>query len=95
MVSKFIYKNRNGKLDRVGLFLGTVIKGELRVGYSLCSRDDDFDVDYAVALATARILLPDACPPSIINQRNEFISLCIEHLNDFTVCTEGCIVEVS
>lgn len=80
MVSKFIYKNRNGELQRVGLFLGTIIDGELRVGHSLCSKEDEFDLEYAVALASMRTLLPDACPPSIVAKRDEFVELCKQHL---------------
>jgi hypothetical protein len=95
MVSKFIFKKRNGEFAPVGIFLGTVIDGELRIGHSLCSAEDDFDFDYAVALASIRTLLPDACPPSIVERRKEFVKLCIANLENFTYKEEeNFIVEV-
>lgn len=95
MVSKVIYKTRNGKLTRVGMFLGVVIDGELRIGHSLCSKEDEFDFDYAVALASIRTLLPDEVPPSIQASKDAFEAYCRNYYADKLYNLSQFIIEVS
>jgi hypothetical protein len=80
-ITQYILKNRNGKKTKVGLLLGCVINNKIRIGYSLCCKDDEFDADYALALASIRALDPreDVCPPSIENDAYAFAERCARY----------------
>lgn len=87
ILTQHIYKNRNGKRTKVGMFLGLVIDNEIRVGYSLCSKEDTFDAEYALALAGIRALSdePDECPPSIGREAGEFADRCLRYFKGSTL----------
>jgi len=90
-ITQYIYKRRQGKLQKVGMFLGTVIDGKIRVGYSLCCKTDTFDPDYALALAAVRALSPEAdeCPASIWEDAIEFADRCLRYFKGYDLFIPG------
>ena len=84
MITEYIFRKRNGVTAKVGLLVGIVVNGEIKIGYSLCCKDDEFDVDVALAIALIRALSPadEECPPSIWNDADDFALKCIHYFPD-------------
>lgn len=84
MIKQYIYRNRNGQRQKVGLFFGTTIKNQIVIGFSLCSREDKFDRDKALAIAVGRALSPKSqeCPPSISDEACDFADRCVKYFKD-------------
>lgn len=83
-IRQYIYRNRNGHRQKVGLLFGSTIKNRIVIGFSLCSAVDKFDKDKALAIAVGRALSARTqdCPPSIEKVAGEFAERCIRYFRD-------------
>lgn len=54
MIKQNIYRNRNGKKTKVGMMKAFNIDGKVRVGFSLCSKYDDFSQELAENISSER-----------------------------------------
>jgi len=91
MLKQYIYRNRNGKRQRVGVLVGTTVKNQIVLGYSLCCPEDTFDRDKGLAIALGRALSPKqiGCPPSIENDVWDFALRCIRYFKDARIFDEN------
>jgi len=71
-----------------GLVIGTVVNDEIRVGWSLCHRVDNFDRDLAKTLAVGRVFtdtkLPLSKPDSIASEIDHMKDRCVRYFKKGT-----------
>ena len=84
-------KRRNGK--KVGFLLAFKDRyGNVRIGWSLCHKNDKFSRYTAKALAYLRAWEPVEPPPSILADIDKFINKCLIY---FKVGEQPCLPEAN
>ena len=75
-IKQYIRRNRNGKKrTKVGLFLARRVNGVPNVLWSLCKKDDKFDLNEAVRVAENQLHPVDRkVPPGIKKDYDRFVS---------------------
>lgn len=81
MLKEYIRKRRNGKLEKVGLLVAVEAGGFVRIGFSLCSKEDKFDKAKAEVIAVGRAYSDKShdCPPSILGDAEAFAKRCVRY----------------
>lgn len=85
LVVDYIYKRRNGSFQKVGVLVGVLYNDRIRIGYSLCDKQDTFDSEYGFALALTRAFsdIPDKCPASIYGEVLDFAVKLKDYYGDY------------
>src|ERR1022692_2322060 len=79
-ITQNIYKNRNGKRQKVGVLVSKNKNGKILVGYSVCHKHDDFNIHEAYVLAGKRMTESVLNPPNSINSDlKKFFGRCMRY----------------
>jgi hypothetical protein len=87
-ITQNVYRNRKGKRQKVGVIVSCNKKGNVKVGYSLCSKEDDFNSKEAYIRAGQRMAETVLSPPnSLKKDLNVFIDRCHRYYHGANIAT--------
>jgi hypothetical protein len=87
-IAQNIHRNRNNRRARVGVLVSCCKDGVVKVGYSLCHKDDEFNAKEAYITAGKRMAEKVITPPnSIRSDIEKFLDRCSRYYKDKEVPT--------
>ena len=87
-ITQNVFRNRNGKRQRVGVLVSCNKRGLVKIGYSLCHKDDVFDSKEAYIKAGQRMSEAVLTPPhSLRKDLNKFMDRCDRYYKDADIPT--------